>query len=699
MVSAKPDTPLPSPLRGRSSGVLLVVCASEETAKRIESHLRNAGHPLRTGWLTELDEVEDMLRRNPPDLVLCEEGNSGASLERVVERCEELCPDLPVLMLTGNPSLETTMAAMASGARDAVSASGVAQLRHLELVVVREFLNHHHLRMLRLTHERLVDFESRHRQLTSGTGDAIAHLLEGIVTSANPAFAQLLGYDDTAPLEGQPLIDLVIPEQQTRVKERLRAVLKGKHNGEPLEFAMRGNRGTVPVKAQLILGQQDGESVIEMLIRTGRNLPAAETAPAPAAVIPPRRAGMLAALQQPPPEGRVARAGLMVAIDNFEELESSIGYIEAEEAALAVSAALRSRIGAQDSLFPFSSQEFGLVLHRPTFPEIEQFGELLRREISQMIIATQAHESHVTISLTAYPLSPQDDPLRVVGQLVEEVRRLTSLGGNRLTVLGETAKAAHVQREEARRAAQVKKALDEDRLKLAFQSIASLEGEMRGHFDVLLRMIDENGKEYNASEFLPAAQKFQLMRLLDRWVVSRAMSLIGKQGASEGSTLFVKLSEDTLRDADAFFKWFRGLAQKFHYAPGDVVFQFQEQVLQNHIRRARQFADMVQQIGISLGIEHYGIGASSQQLLDNVPVSFVKFHGSFTQNFSDARTQKRLGELLETAKAHNIKTIVSHVEDANVLARLWQMGVNFVQGYHVQEPEVVLLSSGVQIGA
>ncbi|HWY23355.1 MAG TPA: EAL domain-containing protein, partial [Nevskia sp.] len=99
-----------------------------------------------------------------------------------------------------------------------------------------------------------------------------------------------------------------------------------------------------------------------------------------------------------------------------------------------------------------------------------------------------------------------------------------------------------------------------------------------------------------------------------------------------------------------------------------------------------------------LAVEHFGIGANSAQLLDHIPANFIKFHPSFTQKFTEKDTQKRLGELVEAAKQRNLKTIVSHVEDAHVMARLWQMGVNFIQGYHVQEPEVVLLASDIAGG-
>ena len=115
-------------------------------------------------------------------------------------------------------------------------------------------------------------------------------------------------------------------------------------------------------------------------------------------------------------------------------------------------------------------------------------------------------------------------------------------------------------------------------------------------------------------------------------------------------------------------------------------------MLQNHIRKARALTRELVELGAGFAIEHFGIGPSSAQMLDYIPAQFLKFHASFTQSFGDRATIARLSELVEAAKQHKMKTIVSHVEDANVMARLWQMGVNYISGYHVQEPEVVLLS-------
>lgn len=689
-------TQLPSALLSEASGVLLVITTAEEVAKRIESHLRNAGHPLRVAWITDLEDLQDVLQRNPPDLVLCDENARKAPAEKVIALANELRPDLPVVVISNDHSVEDAVAALAAGAQDFVSYSDLRQLRHLELVVVREFVKHHHMRNLRLTQQRLADFESRHQQLTEGTADAVAHVQEGILANANLAFTHLIGYDDPAELAGQPLIDLVAPDQQSKIKERLRAVQKGKHNGEPLELVLVGRKGQVHVKAQLILGTQDGESVIELLIRAegGKGRPASAQA-----AFHGRGVFSDALAETAPADGKSMRTAMLLHIDSFDALEQRIGHADAQEVTSLLAETVHTRLGPQDQSFVFSTDELALLVQRPNYNEAEQFAEFLRKEISGHIFAARQHEAHISLTITVFPLGGQEAPEQVIRQLADEARKISARGGNQIVALGATAKANQVEREEARRAAQVKKAIEDNRLKLAYQSIASLEGESRSHFDVLVRMLDESGKELHAAEFLPAAQKFNLMRTIDRWVVARALGVIAKRAASkEASVLFVKLSEDTLKDNDGFITWLKALVQEQPLKSDEIVFEIQEVVIQNHVRKAKALTQALREMGAGLAVEHFGVGANSAQLMDHIPANFVKFHPSFTQKFSEKDTQKRLGDLVEAAKQHGLKTIVSHVEDAHVMARLWQMGVNFIQGYHVQEPEVVLLASDIAGG-
>jgi len=506
------------------SGTVLVISPTENPARDIETSLRNAGHPLRVRWVQGLDTLEDHLRNSPPDLVIAErDGGPAALRDRVFEACQRLQPELPVLLLGTPLTVEATLAAMAAGADDLVSCESPASLRHLERVVAREITRHAVSRQLRQTRSRLADFEARHEKLTDSTGDAVACIQEGIVVRANQALARLLGHDDPAVLAGQPLIDLVAAEQQGEIKDHLRGVLKGRPLAAGLVLKLAGRDGVVAVEAQMILGNQDGEQVVELLIHAADPPRPAPTVTAISPLPVAGRAAFRVALAAPLPNG-VTRAALLVRIDDVTGLEERIGFVETEALIGLAGTAIAARLAADDRLFGFSLDERAVIVERPELADIERLAENLRRELREEIFSIGDREAQLSLSIAVLQPGTGDGADTVIRQLANEVRSASAKDGNRVVIVGATTRTAQVEREEARIAALTRRALAEDRLRLAWQSIASLEGETRNHYDLLVRMTDETGREWTASEFLPAAQKFNLMRSIDRWVVGSALT-------------------------------------------------------------------------------------------------------------------------------------------------------------------------------
>jgi EAL domain-containing protein (putative c-di-GMP-specific phosphodiesterase class I)/GGDEF domain-containing protein len=437
-------------------------------------------------------------------------------------------------------------------------------------------------------------------------------------------------------------------------------------------------------------GEANGERFIEMLIR------AETTQPAGAA---PDTVGRLAFFESlsAPTVTNQPRAALFAVVDAFASLEDRVGFDDAELVMQAAYAALRSRLSASDGLYRFSTHEFAMLVTRADANEFERLADVLVKELGTQVFSTPDHEAQISLTITVYPIGGNDQRNEIVGEMVREARKISTRGGgNKRVVLGATARATAVEREEQGKADVIKKAIEQNRLKLAYQTIASLEGDTRQHFDVLVRLVNESGEEMHASEFIKTAEKFGLMRSIDRWVVGRALKVVAtREARADASMLFVKLSEDSLKDAEAFLAWLHEGLKGRPLGEDEVCFEIQELVLQNHIRKAKVLTKVLRDSGASVAIEHFGVGANSAQLIEHLPVNFLKFHASFTANFAEKEIQKKMSALMEMAKLRRIKTIVSHVEDANVMARMWQMGVNYIQGYHIQEPEVVMLAEEI----
>ncbi|MGH8443164.1 MAG: EAL domain-containing response regulator, partial [Nevskiaceae bacterium] len=676
---------------------LLVLSSGEELAKRIESHLRNAGRPVRAAWVTDLEDLEDGIRRSQPDLVLCQDGQPRASIKDVLALCHRLQPDLPVLLLATKAfAMADTVAALRTGVRGLVFAGDTLQLQHLEMICMRELTTHQHIRELRSVRVKLADFEARHEKLMAGMGDAVLHIEEGIVTHANDPFATLIGQKTADPLIGNPLLDLIAAENVAVIKQFLKDFSKGKVKSDTKLSLTLSHAGGGPVKVTANVSiSETSAHLLELLIpkpAVVTQAPAAPApAPAPAAVHD--RLELFSVLDQAIKANvQMHRALMLVMVDSFGAVEERLGYHGSELALKQLGDLIKRRLGPKEPLYKFSTALEAMVLSRPSPADFEKLAETLRADVAAQVFKTDTYEAHLTVTVVAYPLAKTDKAEEVVDSAVRQTRQLSRERGNRVAVLGAAAAAASEAAADQRKAEQIRKALAENRLKLAFQSIANLEGGDTHHFDVLARMLDEAGQEVPAKEFIPAAEKFGLIVAIDRWVIARALTVLAKRaGASDTSMLFVRLSEQTIREGDALYKW---LAEQLKQRPlkkGELVFTIQEAIVENHVTKAKAFAQALRSLGAEITLDRYGSTPNAEKLLDTLGPGYVRFDYTFTKDFDDHALQKRFADLMEVAKKRSIATIVGQVEDANAMARLWQLGVTYIQGFHVQAPEAVLL--------
>ena len=687
------------PNANTSTSVLLVISESQNVAKRIESHLRNAGHPVRAAWVTDLEEAEDAITRAHPDVVLCAEGMEDAPHAEIIRMCQRIAPDLPVLLMGERLNSDETIAALSAGARDLVSAQELRFLRHLELVCVREFIGHRHLRELRDVRMQLANFEARHRQLLAGTADAVAHIQEGIIASVNPAFAELLGLDAPDDLIGNLFMDFIHPDDLPEAKNSFKLLQKGKADRLSLNIKLQRDDGeSTEIQGQLTRGELNGEPDVQLLVRAEA---LAADNPDGALQTPrvPDRAAFSASLHELPEEPEQPTAALLLRVDDFSALEERLGFLDADQLVCTLRELIAGRLELNDQLFRFSTGELALIVVRPN-ADFEAYADTLRKELAAQVFKTESFEAHLTVTLAIYPLGKECPATsELVNELGRTARKLSKEGGNQVLLIGPTAEAEQAEQNEQRQIDGIKQALEENRFKLAYQSIASLEGDPRQLYDIFVRMMDENGRELLAREFLPVAERAGLMKLIDRWVVGKAIRLAAKRADStDPATFFVRLSEDTLKDAEGFVRWMQQLLKDRPLQKDELVFELQEGLIENHIKKARDLATALKVAGAGIAIDYFGMANNSAKLLHFIPSNFVKFHHSFTSEFTQPEKQRRMTELMEIAKQRKLKTIVAQVEDANVMARLWQMGVNYIQGNSVQEPEVVMLQADVRLG-
>jgi multidomain signaling protein FimX len=223
------------------------------------------------------------------------------------------------------------------------------------------------------------------------------------------------------------------------------------------------------------------------------------------------------------------------------------------------------------------------------------------------------------------------------------------------------------------------------------QPVASLQGEDPNMFDVLVRMLDHQGKEVLPAEFMAAAERNDLLKNIDRWVVGASLSFAAQK---KPGCLFVRLSKDTVVDS-GFADWLKTQVATGAHAPARICFQVTETIAEQYMTQTLAQLSALKKLGFRCAIERFGSGRDPAKLLTVVPLDFIKIDGALVQDLAaNQDTQAAVKRLVDQAMKAKIETIAERVEDANTMAVLWQLGVQFIQGYFVNAPEEVVMAEG-----
>jgi PAS domain S-box-containing protein len=584
---------------------------------------------------------------------------------------------------------------MQQGARDVVTLKNPIRL---QAVVTRELEAHRQARTLNSTLSAAREYRDQLKSFMAGSADAIAHVQEGIVVDANPAWLELYGYSAADDIVGTPLMDAFDASAHAAIKGALVACLQGKWSDHSLRANAILNDGSpVPLEMELSSAEFEGEPAVRLCIasqkRDSGNLDeqltdALEHDAATGAL---QRKFFIERLRQSLAQPIRAGVRQLVSIepDQLGAICEDLGPLTVEEFIGQFAGLINEVRQPADLIGRFGDGAFMVLLERGTPRDIETWANNLIRKIAAQVFRIGDKQISCTSSVGIGIIDPRTPDAAVsINDAVGIRRTAQQAGGNRVQVVDR-------QDEDTRRLASdeiwvrhIKAALMENRFRLMQQPIASLMGEDRGMFDVLVRMIDEQGEELLPAEFMAAAERNDLMKNIDRWIIGASMSFCASRQVQQ---LFVRLSKDSVRDK-SLPQWLANQLKASRIDPSRIAFQISEQVATEYLADTTELATALRKAGFLLALEHFGTGRDPRRLLAHLPVNFVKIDGTLMQGLAvDQNLQQRVRDFVDLAKSRKISTIAERVEDANTMAVLWQLGIEFIQGYFVNEPEQVVL--------
>ena len=374
--------------------------------------------------------------------------------------------------------------------------------------------------------------------------------------------------------------------------------------------------------------------------------------------------------------------------DAFGNVVETVGSRASELVIQGMAGILKDHVQPSDVYGRFGGTLFAVLLPRGNTRDMQAWSESFCRKVGAKLFELSDKSLSVTCTVGLATIDESEPSLDlVISQAMEACQDGRSRGGDQVAVSSANQATTEIEDNDRLWVPRIKQALIDQRFRLAPQPIASLAGSAEGIYDVLVRMIDEQGDDILPGQFMPAAERNQLVKNIDRWVLGATVGWCRDQSVNRA---FVRLSQPTVTD-DTLVRWLLEQVEGAGIGPDRLVLQVPEIVADRHLKATRDMAEELRSLGFGFAIEHFGVGSRPMQVLNHVPMEFLKIDGSLMQGMArEPHLQAKLGGLVSDAREKGIATIAERVEDANTMAVLWQLGVEYIQGYQVQEPEVVL---------
>ncbi len=673
---------------------LMIVDDSVEDAEAIVSGLRNAGIAVRPLRPASVDELTAMLGAQAIDLVLAAQQSGGVPLDKVLELVRSSGKDLPVIAVAESVDDASLTQALAAGAR------GIA-LRHrpqqLLDVVRTEWADLEARRALRRLEAQVRETERRCDALIESSRDPIAYVHEGMHIRANPAYLEMFGFETIEDIEGMSLLDLVAPQHVAGFKQLLKSLSKGQAPPPRYELEARDIHGNAfPAVMEFTSALYEGEPCQQVVFRRQELDPelareVEELRQRDQATGLLNRPTFLRALEDAVASAAKAQAQhglLLLEPDHYQRLLHDIGLDAADAILAALADRLRSvlddpSLDGHALAARFGEHSLAVLLQGGDHRATTALAERIRDAFASHIFQIGTRSSAITASIGGVQIGEKIASVsRVLAKADHGVQSSIGVGGNRFEIFDPGA----VDRAEEERiqawVMRLRDALDKEGFVLHYQPVISLQGETGAVYESYLRLDAGGGELVAPLSFLQIAEEHGLLWEIDRWVVGRAIAVLGQRlRAGKPTTLLVKVTQASLAD-DSLAKYV-GEQLTAHGVGGEyLVLQLPEAKVFTHLRAAQELAAAVAGHGCRVGLEQFGAGLDSFQLLSHFDPAFLKMDRSFMEELpKNAGNQQRIREIAAKAKPLGIHTIAEFVQDAASMSILFSSGVDYVEGY------------------
>lgn len=673
----------------RKNVYLLFLGLSPAEADPIISLLRGARLAPRGRQVDSEQALLEALSERSWDLIICTSEQEEINIKQAMLHLKRLDKDIPVVQLVPHADSRYLL----QGLKANMQAVVPLEEKELLLISIRRELEHlENRRRMRQAEVFLKESEKRCRQLEQHSTLAIAYFDANGLLQGNPTFAELFGYEDADKLPGKTLSQFILTEDQPALGQAIAELAETGKKQQLKLTAQRTDQSNFSTDVELQDAKLNDKHCMQVIIHAN-----AKQAPQTFSENDPitglyngefflRRLDetITAAL------GGGHDCQLMyIELDSHSALKSKYGADMCDHVARDFADLLKTQFNPVHIKGRLDESAYVVIFHDPSADKAIEMAEKLCRNFAQHTSVMGQHKVRLTCSvgIAAVTDTSPDSP-----ELIERARstahQLRHDGNKGNGVLLYTAEQHHDDNESLEAIQALRHAVENQQFKLLFQPVVPLSYTSNmTHYEVLLRLLDEDNSEITPALFMNMIEAADLCIQMDRWVIEQAVQQLRIE-LEKGNKhrLFISVTSRTWRDPELLV-WLAALLREQRMPAAHLVFQISENECSSNLSAARSFAQGLKKLNCLICIKHHGCSSNSRQIMGKIPADYIKLDGSFIHELAEADPlDESFNELIENLKAQGKITIAPQVETPQVMSRLWKSGVGLIQGYYLQPP-------------
>jgi diguanylate cyclase (GGDEF)-like protein len=375
-------------------------------------------------------------------------------------------------------------------------------------------------------------------------------------------------------------------------------------------------------------------------------------------------------------------------LDQFKIVNDTCGHNAGDQLLRQVSALLKEQVREGDSLARLGGDEFGVLLENCPMQEAIGIADKLRLCIADFRFVSEGKAFSIGASIGVVQVADGMLNLTDILSAADAACYMAKeKGRNRVQFYRPHDSEVSMRRGELEWVPRLQRALHEGRFVLYSQQIMSIGGQFpqTSHHELLVRMLDDHGKIIPPMAFIPAAERYSIMPMIDQWVVQNAFAAISSLGPDCG-TFAINISGASIGD-ERILEFVREQFRRYVMPPRSVCFEITETAAIANFDKAARFFGEMKSLGCLFSLDDFGAGMSSFGYLKHLPVDFIKIDGSFVKDIAhDPIAVAMVRAINDVGHVMGKKTIGEFVDGEIVLGTLREIGVDFAQGNWISPP-------------